>query len=201
MTIVVSMEYCENAVRGVFTSLERVQYLQRYGIYSMSSATLQPNMEYFDVPGLGYIAYAKQWGRVYVLYNPVCDPVDLEQILTDFYRTFPYAVYIQVSRKVVDILHNKFGLYGTQIGLETCVNVPDWSLKGRKKKVIRKAVNVAKKEGVIFLESPIPHAQTQQVSESLDQNTEMQKQQRSFSNLSANFTNPGRQQILLRIPK
>ena len=137
---------------GSFTFSERVGYLKKFGTHSQSFSTLQPGMQYFDVPGIGYIAYMRKWGGTFVLSDPVCAPDDFGRLLESFHRRFPNASYIQVSKPVVDFLHLRFGLYGTQFGRESRIDLARWSLSGKKKQVLRTALNQAEKNGITVKE-------------------------------------------------
>lgn len=131
-----------------FTFSERVEYLKKYGAHSQSFSTLQPGMEYFDMPGVGYIGYMKKWGKTFVLSTPVAEKINFELILTEFHKKYPNAVYMQVTKEVVDILHRKFGLYGTQFGSESRIDLGTWNLKGKKKQILRTAINQSEKNGI-----------------------------------------------------
>ncbi|MCG8610224.1 MAG: DUF2156 domain-containing protein [Pseudomonadales bacterium] len=131
-----------------FTFSERVEYLKKYGSHSQSFSTLQPGMEYFDMPGIGFIGYMRKWGKSYVLSNPVTHESNFELILTEFHKKHPNSCYIQVTKAVVDILHRKFGLYGTQFGSESRIDLQKWSLKGKKKQILRTAINQSEKNGI-----------------------------------------------------
>ncbi len=135
-----------------FSFSERVEYLKKFGIHSQAFSTLQPGMEYFDIPGVGYMGYMKKWGSTFVLSDPVADKKDFELIVTEFHKKFPNACYIQITKPVVDILHNKFGLYGTQFGSESKIDLASWSLKGKKKQILRTAINQAEKSGITVKE-------------------------------------------------
>jgi phosphatidylglycerol lysyltransferase len=137
---------------GSFTFTERVGFLKKYGTHSQSFSTLQPGMQYFDVPGLGYIAYMRKWGATFVLSDPVCAPEDFGSVLESFHQKFPNASYIQVSKPVVDFLHLRFGLYGTQFGSESRIDLKKWSLSGKKKQILRTALNQAEKSGITVKE-------------------------------------------------
>lgn len=150
---------------STFSHSERVGYLMQHGIHPMAFSTMQPDMEYFDVPGIGYIAYARYWGMQFVLSDPVCDPKHFEMMLERFVLRFPNAVFAQVSKTVVDLLHGKYGFYGTQFGSEAKIPLQDWSLRGSKKQIIRTAVNQAKAQGVEVKEGPFDR-QTKKISES-----------------------------------
>lgn len=137
---------------GSFTFTERVGFLKKYGTHSQSFSTLQPGMQYFDVPGMGYVAYMRKWGATFVLSDPVCDPKDFGNMLESFHQRFPNASYIQVSKPVVDFLHLRFGLYGTQFGSESRIDLSRWSLSGKKKQILRTALNQAGKSGITVKE-------------------------------------------------
>ncbi|MBK1850362.1 DUF2156 domain-containing protein [Marinobacter sp. 1-4A] len=135
-----------------FTFSERVTYLKRFGGHSQSFSTLQPDMQYFDVPDVGYMAYMRKWGATIVLSDPVCAPENFGPILELFQKRFPNASYVQVSKPVVDFLHQRFGLYGTQFGSESRIDLGKWSLSGKKKQILRTALNQAEKSGITVQE-------------------------------------------------
>ncbi|WP_372981225.1 DUF2156 domain-containing protein [Marinobacter sediminum] len=137
---------------NTFTFTERVGYLKKHGVHSQSFSTLQPGMQYFDVPGVGYIAYMRKWGGTFVLSDPVCAPEHFAVILEYFHKRFPNASYIQVSKPVVDVLHLRFGLYGTQFGSESRIDLATWSLSGKKKQILRTALNQAEKNNITVKE-------------------------------------------------
>lgn len=137
---------------STFSFAERVGYLKKYGTHSQSFSTLQPGMRYFDVPDIGYVAYMRKWGGTFVLSDPVCAPDNFAVILEHFHNRFPDACYIQVSKPVVDFLHLRFGLYGTQFGSESRINLGKWSLSGKKKQILRTALNQAEKNNITVKE-------------------------------------------------
>ena len=137
---------------NAFTFAERVCYLKKHGVHSQSFSTLQPGMQYFDLPGVGYIAYMRKWGGTFVLSDPVCAPENFPVILEQFHNRFPNASYIQVSKPVVDVLNLRFGLYGTQFGSESRIDLGTWSLSGKKKQILRTALNQAEKTNITVRE-------------------------------------------------
>jgi len=54
----------EDAGIDKFSLDERNAYLKRYGNHCMSFSAMQPGMHYFDMPGVGYIAFKVQWQKV-----------------------------------------------------------------------------------------------------------------------------------------
>ena len=147
-----TLDGIQDLPEGPMTFGERVNMLKQYGGHSQSFSTLQPGMHYFDVPGVGYIGYMKKWGMNFVLSDPVCAPEHREFLLSRFERSISNVAYIQVSRPVVDILSERFGYYGTQFGSEARVDLSKWSLKGKKKQVIRTALNQAQEAGITVQE-------------------------------------------------
>lgn len=148
-----------------FTQSERLSYLMNHGVHSMAFSTLQPDMEYFDIPGMGYVAYARYLGMKFVLSDPVCDPSHMETMLDRFVAKFPNAVFAQVTKNVVDILHRKHDYYGTQLGSESKIPLANWSLAGKKKQIIRTAINQAAAHKVEIREGGFDH-QSKKISES-----------------------------------
>jgi len=138
---------------GLFTFSERVEYLKKFGRHSMAFSALQPKMRYFDIEGVGYIAYRKQWGSVVCLGDPVCAVEDREQMISAFIAKYPRPLFIQVTKSVADLIHELTGFYATQFGKETLIDLNTWKLSGKKKQVIRTAINHAEKDGVTVKES------------------------------------------------
>ncbi|WP_137937541.1 DUF2156 domain-containing protein [Chitinivorax sp. B] len=138
----------------MFSHSERVGYLMQHGAHAMAFSTMQPDMEYFDVPGIGFMSYARYWGMQFVLSDPVCDPKHLNIILDKFVTHFPNAAFAQVSKAVVDHLHWKHGYYGTQFGSELRIELSNWHLRGARKQIIRTAINQAKVQGIEIKEGP-----------------------------------------------
>lgn len=149
---ILALDHALGLESGHFGFSERVSLLKQYGVHSQSFSTLQPGMQYFDLPGIGYIAFMRKWGGTFVLSDPVCAPENFPVILERFHQRYPNACYIQVSRTVVDILHLRFGLYGTQFGSESRIDLQKWSLSGKKKQILRTALNQAEKTGVTVKE-------------------------------------------------
>ncbi|MEP3587987.1 MAG: DUF2156 domain-containing protein [Marinobacter sp.] len=149
---ILALDGIKERAASQFTFSERVNYLKQHGTHSQSFSTLQPGMQYFDVPGVGYIAYMRKWGGTFVLSDPVAAPADFPVILEQFQQKFPNASYVQVSKAVVDFLHLRFGLYGTQFGCESRIDLQKWSLTGKKKQILRTALNQAEKHGITVKE-------------------------------------------------
>jgi len=136
----------------LFTFEERLTYLRKYGNHCLSFSLLQPEMHYFDVPAMGFIAFRQKWGSCFVLSDPVCEVKDSEAMLREFLNQGKHTTFVQISQDTAELLHEKFGYYATQFGVEITVDLQTWDLKGKKKQIIRTSVNHAKKEGVVIEE-------------------------------------------------
>ncbi|WP_166269039.1 DUF2156 domain-containing protein [Marinobacter caseinilyticus] len=147
-----TLDQCGTLAEGSFSFSERVDYLKKFGTHSQSFSTLQPGMDYFDLPGVGFVGFMRKWGMTFVLSDPVAAPDHFELILERFHQRHPNASYIQVSKPVVDFLHFRFGLFGTQFGSESRINLATWALTGKKKQIIRTALNQAEKNGITVME-------------------------------------------------
>ena len=136
----------------LFTFEERLSYLRKYGNHCLSFSLLQPRMHYFDVPGIGFIAFGQMWGKCFVLADPVCDTKDRETLLEEFINQGNDPVFVQISEEIAALIHARFGYYSTQFGVELNVDLEKWDLKGKKKQVLRTSVNHARSAGVLIEE-------------------------------------------------
>ena len=132
---------------------ERMSYMRAYGNHCMSFSTLQPGMKFFDVPGKGFIAHRPIWGAQLVLSDPVCDEKDREFMIRTFLLKYPNSAFIQITEPVAELMTRTFGCYATQFGIETRIDLEQWGLSGKKKQILRTAVNQAKKQNVVIRES------------------------------------------------
>lgn len=138
---------------NLFSWEQRIEYLKLYGNHSQHFTGLQADMQYFDVPGAGYLAYARHLGRSMVLADPVSAVSRQQEVMTRFLEVHRHATFVQVSEANAEFLHRRFGFYGTQFGSELIVPIQDWTTSGKSRKGIRKAVNQAQKSGITVSES------------------------------------------------
>ncbi len=135
-------------MNSLFSHAERIRYIREFGSHSLAYSVFQPGLCYFDVAEKGFIPYFSFKNDIFVLSNPICAKHHLETLLSEFLICFPNAFFIQVSKDVIDVLNHKFSYYGTECGEEVVFPIANWSIKGKKKDVIRRALNGAKKTGV-----------------------------------------------------
>ena len=136
----------------MFSLDERAGYFKKYGNHCLSFSAFQPNMHFFDISGIGYIAYMKKWGTRFVLADPVCHESDRVFLVGEFLKDRTNTAFIQISESFGNLLHERFGLYATQFGIESVIDLKSWNLKGKKKQVLRTSINKAQKDGVHFIE-------------------------------------------------
>lgn len=137
-----------------FTFEQRMDYMRKYGSHCMSFSTLQPNMKFFDMPGKGFIAYMQKWGNQMVLSDPICRPEDREALIGAFLAKFKRTGFIQITEPVARLIHERFGFYTTQFGIETVIDLESWNLSGKKKQILRTSLNQARKKGIVIRENP-----------------------------------------------
>ena len=143
----------ETPVEEHFSFHQRLDLIQTYGNHAMAFSTLQPRMNFFDVPGKGYLAYRRVWGADMVLADPVCSEADRGAVIGEFIRRHKNCGFVQTSRAVADLLNREHGFYATQFGIESKIFLPDWDIKGKRKQVLRTAKNQAEKQGIVFREA------------------------------------------------
>ena len=161
----IDLRYADRPVNGFFSKSERIAYLKRHGSHVLSFCSMQPDMRYFDMPGIGYISYMRNFnGKPFTLGDPVCSPEHMPLIINKFLEQHSNAVFCQVSKPVMQHLNDEHKYYGTQMGSQSTIDLENWDLKGKKKQVIRTAVNQAKKCGVEVHESRCEN-HTREISE------------------------------------
>ncbi len=141
-----------DAPPGAFCFEERMAYLRQYGSHCMSFSVLQPHMKFFDVPGKGFIAYRRLWGASLALADPVCAEKHREILIAEFMKAHPNNGFVQITEPVAELIHHQYGYYATQFGIETVVDLNEWNLKGKKKQILRTALNKVREQGITIRE-------------------------------------------------
>lgn len=136
------------------SSTQLFSYLRKYGSHSMAYTTLEPEMEYFELKGIGYLAYIsfRHWfwawqERKIVLADPVCDPKDFELIAKAFTQKFPNVIFVAISKRFSQTLES-LGLQVNQFGIDTEIPLANFDLSGKKRAKLRQWKNKCLREGV-----------------------------------------------------
>ncbi|MEZ4566143.1 MAG: phosphatidylglycerol lysyltransferase domain-containing protein [Desulfobacterales bacterium] len=135
----------------IFSFEERMTYMKKYGSHCMSFSTLQPGMRFFDVPGKGFVAYMQKWGSQMVLSDPICRENDREAVLCAFLEKYPNSGFIQVTEPVARLIHERFGFYATQFGIETVIDLKMGGFPARKNKFCARP-STRQKRGIVIRE-------------------------------------------------
>lgn len=146
-------------------------FIREYGRESLSYATLQQGMEYF-VHDLGYIAFVTATHPVFaprpkriVLTDPICDPKNLQPLITEFLKENPRAVFGVVSEHCASILR-PMGFKANCVGYEPELSVQTYNTAGNWKELdmIKRARNEAKREGISIREVDISTVPVEQLN-------------------------------------
>ena len=135
-----------------FSLEERIEYLKDHGAHILSLSSLQPGMEYFDVPHVGYIAFRTQGTRDFALAHPICADTNLEKLIAAFLQEHPRASFVQIDESLARLLREGFGYYTVRIGVECRLNAERWALQGKGKTHMRRWLNTAKNAQVTVRE-------------------------------------------------
>jgi phosphatidylglycerol lysyltransferase len=134
-------------------------YLKEHGSGCMSYSTLQEDLDYFLVDGVGYIAFFSikhpllaPFGRRFVVGDPIVPRAEFKRVVKEFLDAGTKAVFYQISRAFAEALHEGFGIWANELGVEWDLPLQSYSLKGKEKSQIRQWVNKAKREGVEVFE-------------------------------------------------
>ena len=131
--------------------------LKRYGYHSQSYNILRSDKSYFYSPsGIdGVIAYVVKANVAMAAGDPVCDPSDIRDFVTEF-KQFCKAhkwrcCFQSVTERCKDILSEMdFGII--KIGEEPIFDLEKYSLSGSKFRSLRKNINQAKRQGLSVVE-------------------------------------------------
>ena len=105
-------------------------------------------------PELGYVAYTPLHdgpNSVCVLADPICSDENLKALIDAFLKVKSDPIFLHINHKTGAIL-NELGFSVNQLGIETIIDIQNFSLTGNKKQQLRRARNGAKKDNLSVLE-------------------------------------------------
>jgi len=132
---------------SVFAHEERLSYLEKYGSHCLAYSTLQPGMDYFDLPGVGYVAYMPKWGTRYVLTDPVCASQNFRTVLDALLREHPRICCVQVSEDFADVLARR-GFLVNSLGVENTITLDDFRISWNTRRDLKRWVSSLSKAGI-----------------------------------------------------
>jgi phosphatidylglycerol lysyltransferase len=120
--------------------------LQQFGDFTLAYNTAaQEHLEY-HWSNLGYLAYVQRKGHVFVLGDPVTSADDIPTLLDSFLARFPRPTFVQVSAATAAHLAAR-RFYINEMGVDTTLDLPQYSFAGKSMERIRYASNWLKKHG------------------------------------------------------
>jgi phosphatidylglycerol lysyltransferase len=135
--------------------------LRQHGDFTLAYNTAtQEGLEYFW-SGNSYIAYRSYKGHVFALGDPVAAREQLPLILQEFVQKFPKPTFVQIGSATASELV-KLGYYVNEMGVDTVLDLPEYSFAGKAMERIRYASNWLKKHGYSIAESTYSEADAQE---------------------------------------
>lgn len=132
--------------RPLTEAQRRWDALRQHGDFTLAYNTLvQEGLEHF-VTDAGYIAYRCFKGHVFVLGDPVAPHDGLAGLLGDFIHRFPKPTFAQISATTAIELQ-RLGYYINEMGVDTVLDLPEYSFAGKSMERIRYASNWLQKHG------------------------------------------------------
>ena len=140
----------------------RQQLLKRYGHFSLAySAAVQPLLNHYGDAD-GCIAYRQRHGVTVALGDPFVDADRREEMLHGFIDQFKSPVFCQVSQSTAEVL-GRHGYYINEMGVDTSLDLADYSLAGKQKEWLRYAHNWVQRREYQIIESDFGHVDINRV--------------------------------------
>jgi lysylphosphatidylglycerol synthetase-like protein (DUF2156 family) len=132
----------------------RTALIRQFGSFSQAySVACQPGLSYFG-DERGFIAYKMVGRTAMALADPVAAAGDFPRLISDFVAEFRDVVFCQTSRRVVEILAGMQFMVN-EMGIETTLDLPDYTFRGHAKEHLRRANNRMVKIGYDIREAPL----------------------------------------------
>lgn len=136
------------------TASFRLEKLREFGNGSLAYSSLQDGLKYFMDQDLGYVAYTQlndSEDSVCVLADPICAKENLKSLLSEFLRGKKDPVFLHASHDTAKIL-DEMGFCVNELGVETVIDIQEFTLTGNKRQKLRQSRNNAKKDKLAVLE-------------------------------------------------
>jgi len=142
--------YRDKGLAGVLSIDPRIKFLRQFGSTPLAYATLQPGLDYFFTRE-GYMAFTQQDEHVFALGDPV---TRTEAYATTIGAFAAFARQARLSLTALQIGRHAARAYQgqgktvNQMGIETVLAIPTFTLHGGDKSHVRHWYNSAKKHGI-----------------------------------------------------
>ncbi|MFT7631097.1 MAG: lysylphosphatidylglycerol synthetase-like protein (DUF2156 family) [Mariniblastus sp.] len=141
---------------------QRMELLSRYGDFSIAYSTaVQPLLKYVG-DASGYLAYRKRWGMSFALGDIVASEANQDRLLDDFLKSHRRVSFCQISRPLAQRLADR-GFLINEMGVDTTLDLAEYTLAGRQKEWLRYASNWIAKRNYRIVESSFDEIKPSQV--------------------------------------
>jgi phosphatidylglycerol lysyltransferase len=130
---------------------ERLRLVAAWGDFSLAwSIGVQEGLSYFGNRH-AMLGFAKKWGNVYVLADPLGPPEVIGQLLDAFLQIYPKACFVQCQKTTAAMLEER-GFYINEMGVDTHLDLTEYNFSGKQKESFRYAANWLKRRGFRVVE-------------------------------------------------
>jgi phosphatidylglycerol lysyltransferase len=134
------------------------------GDFSMAYSTVvQPRLEYFGDEN-GYIAFRRRWGVTFALGDVVANSDAMPELLEKFISQQKHVVFCQASQTLAEQLAGQ-GFFVNQMGVDTSIDLADYTFAGKQKEWLRYAANWCKRRDYKIIEAGFDQIRPGQVEE------------------------------------
>lgn len=154
LNVKIKQELAQSSVKSnempTGTAKFRLEKLQQHGVSSLAYSSLQSGMKYFMHPEFGYVAFvplSNEPGSVCVLADPICSLDNLKPLLDAFLKEWKDPIFLHVCHETAKAL-NELNFCVNELGVETFIDIQEFTLVGNKKQQLRQARNNARKDNI-----------------------------------------------------
>jgi phosphatidylglycerol lysyltransferase len=176
--------------RASAAEVKRWAALRQFGGFTLAYNTaVQDGLEY-HWSSVGYLAFARRKGHVFVLGDPVTSASDLPKLLADFLAKYRRPTFVQISSETARCLE-PHGYYVNEMGVDSVLDLPAYSFGGKAMERIRYASNWLKKHGYRITEetfASISPSVAESVSQSWRASMKYRRSEMRFLNRPIRFS-------------
>ena len=140
---------------GATTLENRLAAVRKYGDFTLAhNAATQPGLSYFHLgdPADGFVAYKTAGPHAFALGDPVAAPDDLPALIDGFLSAVRGPIFVQATDRTARVLAER-GYYLTDMGPDHRLDLPTYSLSGKKKEWLRYAANWCERRDYVIEEA------------------------------------------------
>lgn len=157
-------------------------YLRAYGTHSLAYSVMQDDLSFFEVAGVGGIAYREFMGHTLALGNPLCAEENYTRVIQAFLRDRKRVIFAQVDGAAAETLR-ELGVKVTPVGTDAWIDLAAFDLSGRNKRDLRQHRNRTRVADVQICEvqdSPAERFELAQVSRTWIKTKQVSSRELSF---------------------